>query len=813
MYQKTQSAGKAALCFGLAVLLCLSIFATCIPVWADDSSNPEIVEVYLGNAQDKVITFEALDSMLGFKTSHAGESLTVGTQAFDTGLGMHCLPDKNAYVEFDVSSFGADTFTASVGILQVSTSFMEWGSATFHVYGDGVLLASSPKMVWGDEPYLLTCNIEGVSTLRLEQSNEDGYACDSCVWGDARLTTGSTNTDEHPATLNPGESSMLGDMRESMLSFEVWEGMLGFNTSHAGEAITIGSQSYASGLGFHCIQEYNAYIEFDISDYGATCFTAYVGVLKQSDAFMEWGSISFHVYGDGELLASSPKCLWGEEPYLLTCDVTGVSTLRLEQNNEDGIACDSGVWGNAQISVPDPDFSETKPDTPETDYEPETEPDTPYDPDMEIYLGDNRDKMTSFSVFDDTVGFNQAHSGDSLSIGTQTYDKGLSAHCLSSGRAYIEFDISDYNAFYFAAEVGMLQNASFFMEWGCSSFHVYGDGELLASSPVMKWNDEPYYLTCDISGVKTLRLEMDNEGAYSCDSCVWGNVRLLYSEPETLEPEIPSFNPNKTDLPQPEELVQGDYAYVSDLYWVDEKSYGGNSVARDLNHYGEILFDVKMNLFDKGLGFHGTSADYTSYVKVNIAGLGFTKFASYYGISDSMSSHDITMAQCTFAVFGDGEMLWESPTVMTYEMPMAYMECDITGVSELTIAVGAPVVSGAWGAYGGAVLSKSGNVEGLLKAESSDTPDTEAETASDDNPATEPETEDTTSPETSGNVEIETPHETQPVVSESTTEGATLAVTDSSDGLGKGCQSLALISPLGWLVTIAAVGMFRKRKE
>ena len=379
-----------------------------------------------------------------------------------------------------------------------------------------------------------------------------------------------------------------------------------------------------------------------------------------------------------------------------------------------------------------------------------------------VYLGDRQDLFIARDSLDD-FGWNTAHSGEPITIGTQKYDKGIGFHCQPDRDAYVEFDISSLGMKYFSAFVGVLQEANYFIEWGSISFHVYGDGKLLASSPMVEWNNEPYFLSCAVEGVSTLKLVQKNENGHACDAGVWGDACLTIEQPKTPdagEEGEPTMNPDKTNLPQPSELVSGDYAYVSDLYWMDNNTYPGNVVGRDCNTANEIIFSNDGKFFEKGVGFHGSSSDFTSYVDVNIEGLGFTRFAAYYGVCETLTAHDITMASVKFAVFGDGVKLWESDAIGFGE-DMKAMECDITGVKVLRIAMaGAPSISGAWGTYGGAVLSKSGNItDDMLYVDPADMTEssTETETETETDTVTEPESspadgQDTTAPENEATV-------------------------------------------------------------
>ncbi len=345
-----------------------------------------------------------------------------------------------------------------------------------------------------------------------------------------------------------------------------------------------------------------------------------------------------------------------------------------------------------------------------------------------VYLGNREDLFVERDSLDG-LGMNTAHSGEPLTVGSARFDTGVGFHCQPDRDAYVEFNIEGLGMSYFAASVGVLKEAGYFMEWGSISFHVYGDGELLASSPVLLWGDEPFFLSCSVEGVKRLRLVQNNAGGHSCDAGIWGDARVTKLQPNAPEPPETVFDPNHTNDPHPEEVIMGDYTYISDLYWTDTATYPGNVPGRDSNTCNEMIFSSDGTYFPKGIGLHAISDGYTAFVEVNIEGLGYTKFASFYGVCETLSAHDISMATVKLAVFGDGEKLWESG-VMTFGKPMERMECDISGVKNLRLAVaGAPGIAGAWATWGGAVISKSGEITDDMLFEELDFGDeTETET-------------------------------------------------------------------------------------
>ncbi len=422
-----------------------------------------------------------------------------------------------------------------------------------------------------------------------------------------------------------------------------------------------------------------------------------------------------------------------------------------------------------------------------------------------VYLGDRSDLFLGRDSLDG-LGMNTAHSGEPLKIGKSktTFDKGVGFHCQPDRDAYVEFDISSLGATWFSASVGVLAEASYFLEWGSISFHVYGDGELLASSNLRNWGDEPYFLSCRIEGVKTLRLVQKNEGNHSCDAGVWGNAAVSTTEPTPPAgggTDSDDFDPDKTDRPQPAELTREDTAYMSDLYWLESHTYSGNHVGRDCNTVNEIIFSSDGTFFPKGVGFHAVSGAYDAYVDINIDGLGYKTFATYFGVSETLSAHDISMASVKCAIFGDGKLLAESE-VMTFGKPMVRLDCSIEGVQTLRIAVaGAPGIAGGWGTFGGAAVSRLDTIpDDLLMDELVFEPESE----SDPTPIPDPGT--TTEPESAPDTTAESSAAT---VQEPSSENAD--PTDTEPPLD-GCAS-TMTSTGALLLTGAAVALCKRKED
>ena len=273
--------------------------------------------------------------------------------------------------------------------------------------------------------------------------------------------------------------------------------------------------------------------------------------------------------------------------------------------------------------------------------------------------------------------------------------------------------------------------------------------------------------------------------------------------PAALPLGVSALDPNKTTEPQPAELVSGDHAFISDLYWITNQAYNGGSAMRDTNCAGEYIWSCDLKRWEKGIGIHAASGSYNAYVDVNVEGLGYTKLATWYGVCETLSGNDISMCAIKFAVFGDGAKLFESET-MRYNQPFEYVEVDLTGVKTLRLAIaGSPGIAGAWGIWGGAVLSKSGDVSDIsfyreLVIENP-TPETQPEET------TEAPTEAPTEPVT------EAPTETTPETEAPTEAPAETPAPTETEGEAGGCKSALVGSAL--LVTGAAALALTKRKE
>ena len=141
------------------------------------------------------------DESNGEQGAGDGGPLTIEGVAYSKGLGVHAASEIVVALDGTCSTFAA--------IVGVDDEVGSNGSVRFHVYGDGVLLFSSPILSGVDAGLSLAVDINGASQLRLVTADGgDNVYWDHADWGDARLicdgggpgdTTPPTVTSRNPA--------------------------------------------------------------------------------------------------------------------------------------------------------------------------------------------------------------------------------------------------------------------------------------------------------------------------------------------------------------------------------------------------------------------------------------------------------------------------------------------------------------------------------------------------------------------------------------------------------------------------------------
>ena len=122
----------------------------------------------------------------------------------------------------------------------------------------------------------------------------------------------------------------------------------------AGEELWLYDMYFEKGVGMHAAPGKLAYIEVDIEGKGFKTFYTYVGTAESELYDVTMASVRFVFKADGKTVARTGVVTPKKRPELITFDVTGVKTLRIEMDDGgDGISGDWGSLGSALFSTSD----------------------------------------------------------------------------------------------------------------------------------------------------------------------------------------------------------------------------------------------------------------------------------------------------------------------------------------------------------------------------------------------------------------------------------------------------------------------------
>ncbi|MCG9755806.1 NPCBM/NEW2 domain-containing protein [Shewanella insulae] len=243
-----------------------------------------------------------------------GNPLRVGGQQYDSGIGTHASGE----IIYDLQG-QYQGFTALVG---VDDEVGSNGSVRFKVYLDNQLAFDSGVMTGSDAASALDLDVEGVSQLRLViEDGGDGINSDHADWLQPRLTQKVTV----PLTSLTPLSASTG-----------W-GNMQYDRSIEGNPLTLGGQTFATGIGTHSTSE----IVYDLKGLYSD-FEAKVGVDDETGSN---GSVAFEIYLDGQLAYDSGTLLGSDSPHALAVDVSGAQQMRLvTTDGGDNINFDHADW-------------------------------------------------------------------------------------------------------------------------------------------------------------------------------------------------------------------------------------------------------------------------------------------------------------------------------------------------------------------------------------------------------------------------------------------------------------------------------------
>ena len=310
------------------------------------------------------------------------------------------------------------------------------------------------------------------------------------------------------------------------------------------------------------------------------------------------------------------------------------------------------------------------------------------------------------------------------------YDKGIRLH--ANGK--VVYNLGDHNYDNFEVKVGVDMNVSA-QNKSSITFKVIGDGKTLATTPVLKYNDNMQYINVPVKGVKQLVIEVNDGGNgqdYDHGTMVEPKLTTNNAKPkltipksqtvkvgETLENIVGTYTAvdaedgvitdsvevigkdkvnlnrvgnytltytvsdkdgNKVEKSRVISVINPeDFKYLSNVDW-KSATEGWGTIGKDVSiDKREITLTGENNepvVYKKGIGTHAHSEIVYDLTDKNV-----NMFSSFIGIDREMYN---SPASVEFKVYVDGKLAYESG-VMTSNDVQNFVEVDLAGAKELKL--------------------------------------------------------------------------------------------------------------------------------
>ncbi|MCU1328812.1 MAG: hypothetical protein JWN34_4182 [Bryobacterales bacterium] len=263
-----------------------------------------------------------------------GRPISLNAVKYAKGLGVHA----GSSIQYNLSGGGCSIFAATVGIDDEVPAGA--GSVVFQVWGDGVKLYESARLVSGNKAVPFSVSVAGRTALVLTVTDSgDGPNYDHADWANPQLTcTGSFTNSAARFVTDLTWASMVNGWGPAERDRSNGEANAG-----DGRTITLNGTQYQRGLGVHA----GSTIHFAMT--GCSAFASTVGVDDEVPAGS--GSVIFQVWGDGAKLYESPRLVSGNAALPINVDVSGRKDLSLVVTDAgDGNGYDHADWASARLT-------------------------------------------------------------------------------------------------------------------------------------------------------------------------------------------------------------------------------------------------------------------------------------------------------------------------------------------------------------------------------------------------------------------------------------------------------------------------------
>jgi hypothetical protein len=282
-------------------------------------------------------------------------------------------------------------------------------------------------------------------------------------------------------------------------------------------------------------------------------------------------------------------------------------------------------------------------------------------------------------------GESNANDGHTFSLRGKTFASGLGAHA----PGVLTFAVPAGTTS-FTATLGVDDEVN--AGSGSVRYTVWGNGVKLYTSPVLTKADAPLPISVPMTGVTTLKLQVDDGGdGYAWDHADWADARLVTSSSTsttqapapttTAAPATTTTTAAPTTATTPANTTSVEVSSLvptSSLNgWgpVETNQSNGESASGD----GSVL-SIGGTTYPTGLGVHANSK-----VTYNLAGA-YTTFSAVIGLDDEILKQALTSGSVTFEVWADGTRRYVSPVFVRGSKGLT-ISVPVSGVNTLDLVM------------------------------------------------------------------------------------------------------------------------------
>lgn len=346
------------------------------------------------------------------------------------------------------------------------------------IYGDDMLLYMSPAMAAGQEPVDFNINISDVDVLKVSIVGENMVRLVNCVLYDS---LGNQNK-EYQTNETGGDKVYLQNIDYIASSNTSGNGFRYYDTVTDNLGLTYGNGLGGVGQGENW-QDYK--LSGKYKEFQARVVLNYDYRSQVSD------DVLVKIYGDDMLLYMSPIMSAGQEPVDIKLNITGVDILRVSIVGENMVRLVDGILYAS-------DGNESK------EYQ---------------YSGIDKD-IISLHLLDYISSSNTSGAAFSYYSSVKDNMNNVYADGIGGNSAYLNWQEYKVYGNYNSIQGKIILNYDYKeQESGETYVNIYGDSNLLYTSPLITAGQEPVEFNVNIEGIDKLRISIEGRNMIRIVEC------------------------------------------------------------------------------------------------------------------------------------------------------------------------------------------------------------------------------------------------------------------------------------------------------